>query len=73
MSEVLLVETQGPVAILTINRAESRNPLGHDGDGDAFAQVTARINADRTIRAAILTGADGAVGVDAKPSRPAAT
>jgi enoyl-CoA hydratase/carnithine racemase len=71
MSEVLLVETQGPVAILTINRAESRNPLGHDGDGDAFAQATARINADRTIRAAILTGAGKAfsAGGDLKAMR----
>lgn len=57
MSEFLLFETRGPVAVVTINRAESRNPLGHDGDGDAFAAVAARINADRSIRAVILTGA----------------
>lgn len=57
MNEVLLFETHGPVAILTINRAESRNPLGHEGDGDAFAAAACRINADRAIRAVILTGA----------------
>lgn len=57
MSEFLLFETRGPVAVVTINRPESRNPLGHDGDGDAFAAVAARINADRSIRAVILTGA----------------
>ena len=57
MSEFLLFETHGPVAVVTINRPESRNPLGHDGDGDAFAAVAARINADRSIRAVILTGA----------------
>ena len=57
MNEVLLFETHGPVAILTINRAESRNPLGHEGDGDAFAAAACRINADRSIRTVILTGA----------------
>jgi enoyl-CoA hydratase len=57
MSEVLLFETRGHVAILTINRAESRNPLGHEGDGDVFAAAAQRINADRNIRVAILTGA----------------
>jgi len=57
MNEVLLFETHGPVAVLTINRAESRNPLGADGDGDAFAAAASRINADRSIRAVILTGA----------------
>jgi enoyl-CoA hydratase/carnithine racemase len=57
MNEVLLYETHGPVVVLTINRAESRNPLGADGDGDAFAAAAARINADRAVRAVILTGA----------------
>lgn len=57
MNEVLLFETHGPVAVLTINRAESRNPLGAEGDGEAFAAAAARINADRSIRAVILTGA----------------
>jgi enoyl-CoA hydratase/carnithine racemase len=71
MSEVLLFETRGPVAILTINRAESRNPLGHEGDGEAFSEATARINADRNIRAAILTGAGKAfsAGGDLKAMR----
>jgi enoyl-CoA hydratase/carnithine racemase len=57
MNEVLLYETHGPVVVLTINRAESRNPLGADGDGDAFAAAAAQINADRAVRAVILTGA----------------
>jgi enoyl-CoA hydratase/carnithine racemase len=71
MSDVLLFETRGPVALLTINRAESRNPLGHEGDGDAFAAAAARINADRSIRAAILTGAGKAfsAGGDVKAMR----
>jgi enoyl-CoA hydratase/carnithine racemase len=71
MNEVLLIETHGPVAVLTINRPEIRNPLGHDGDGDAFAAAAARINGDRSIRAVILTGAGKAfsAGGDVKAMR----
>jgi enoyl-CoA hydratase/carnithine racemase len=53
----LLVEKNGPVVTLTINRPESRNPLGEEGDGEVFAQACQRINADRDVRCAILTGA----------------
>jgi enoyl-CoA hydratase/carnithine racemase len=53
----LLFEKTGTVVTLTINRAESRNPLGEEGDGDLFADACARINADRDVRCAILTGA----------------
>jgi enoyl-CoA hydratase/carnithine racemase len=53
----LLFEKTGTVVTLTINRAESRNPLGEEGDGDLFADACARINADREVRCAILTGA----------------
>jgi len=53
----LLVEKNGPVVTLTINRPESRNPLGEEGDGALFADACAAINADRTVRCAILTGA----------------
>lgn len=53
----LLFEKSGPVVTLTINRPESRNPLGEEGDGELFAEAAARINADREVRCAILTGA----------------
>jgi enoyl-CoA hydratase/carnithine racemase len=53
----LLSEKNGSVVTLTINRAESRNPLGEEGDGDLFAAACAAINADRDVRCAILTGA----------------
>ena len=71
MNDLLLIETNGPVTTLTINRPESRNPLGHDGDGDAFAAAAAKINADRNIRAVILTGAGKAfsAGGDLKAMR----
>jgi enoyl-CoA hydratase/carnithine racemase len=53
----LLVEKNGTVVTLTINRPQSRNPLGEEGDGALFADACAAINADRTVRCAMLTGA----------------
>lgn len=53
----LLVEQAGPVVTLTINRPESRNPLGEPGDGERFAAAAERINGDRDVRCVILTGA----------------
>jgi enoyl-CoA hydratase/carnithine racemase len=53
----LLYEKNGPVVTLTINRPQSRNPLGEEGDGDLFAQACLSINTDREVRCAILTGA----------------
>lgn len=59
-SAALLVEQSGPIVTLTINRPENRNPLGEPGDGELFAAAAARINADRSVRCAILTGAGSA-------------
>lgn len=56
----LLFEKTGPIVTLTINRPESRNPLGEEGDGELFADTAARINLDRDVRCAILTGAGSA-------------
>ncbi|MGB8363437.1 MAG: crotonase/enoyl-CoA hydratase family protein [Rhizomicrobium sp.] len=53
----LLFEKSGLVVTLTLNRPESRNPLGEDGDGELFVDAAHRINADRDIRCVILTGA----------------
>ena len=52
----LLFEKNGPVVTLTINRPESRNLLGEEGDGWLFAEAAARINADMDTRCVILTG-----------------
>lgn len=56
----LLFEKDDHVVTLTINRPESRNPLGEEGDGERFAQAAESINRDREIRCAILTGAGSA-------------
>ena len=56
----LLFEKDGHVVTLTINRPESRNPLGEEGDGERFAAAADRINQDREVRCAILTGAGSA-------------
>ena len=71
MSEALLLDVEGPVATLTINRPEARNPLGHDGDGELFSNAASQINAERGIRAVILTGAGKAfsAGGDVKAMR----
>ena len=53
----LLLEKRGFVATLTINRPESRNILGEEGDGALFSEAAAAINADREVRCAIITGA----------------
>ncbi|MFC4595466.1 crotonase/enoyl-CoA hydratase family protein [Sphingobium tyrosinilyticum] len=51
------IERHGHVAVLTLNRPESRNALGAIGDADEIAAACAAINADRDIRCVILTGA----------------
>ena len=54
---VLKLEKQGPIAILTLNRPEAMNALGQIGDGEAVDAVCREVNADASIRCAILTGA----------------
>jgi len=56
MSDELLYETRGPIAIITINRPESRNAINlavRVGLRDAFE----RFDEDPALRVAILTGA----------------
>lgn len=53
----LKYEKTAHVVTLTIDRPESRNSLGEEGDGEAFAQACSQLNADREVRCAILTGA----------------
>ena len=53
----LLFEKHGSIATLTINRPETSNALGEEGDGELFAKAAAKINSDPDLRCAILTGA----------------
>jgi enoyl-CoA hydratase/carnithine racemase len=57
MSDGLLYAKDGPIVTLTINRPETRNALGDPGDIQIWVDLVARINADRDVRAVILTGA----------------
>jgi enoyl-CoA hydratase/carnithine racemase len=56
----LRYEKSGPVVTLTIDRQETRNSLGEEGDGTLFAEAASRINEDREVRCAVLTGAGAA-------------
>jgi enoyl-CoA hydratase/carnithine racemase len=77
----VVVERQGPVARVTLNRPESRNALDR-ATRVALAAALADLDADRAVRVLILTGAGSAfcAGVDLKeasvtdgPEHPAAT
>lgn len=71
MSDLILIEKRGPIAILTLNRPEMMNALGQEGDGEAVSAACAQIEDDPSIRVAILTGAGRAfsAGGDVKAMR----
>lgn len=71
MSDLLLVERRGDAAVVTINRPDQRNALGFGDDGDVVDAHTRALNADRTLRCVILTGAGTAfsAGGDLKQLR----
>jgi enoyl-CoA hydratase/carnithine racemase len=54
---LVTLEKRGHVAVLTLNRPESLNALGAPGDGDQVREACDAVNADRDIRAVVLTGA----------------
>lgn len=54
---LLEISKSGHVTTLTLNRPDIMNPLGHAGDGDAFAAACDAINLDLEVRCVILTGA----------------
>ncbi|MEM9502048.1 MAG: crotonase/enoyl-CoA hydratase family protein [Pseudomonadota bacterium] len=68
---LLAISRDGPVTTLTIDRADSMNPLGRPGDGDDFTQVCTQLNRDMETRCVILTGAGHAfsAGGDIKAMR----
>ncbi len=68
---LISLSQDGPVTTLTIDRAETMNPLGAPGDGDEFREICDVINRDMGARCVILTGAGRAfsAGGDVKAMR----
>jgi enoyl-CoA hydratase/carnithine racemase len=60
VSSPLLIERDGPVAVLTINRPDTRNDVTDGGFIDALEAACRDIGADREIAAVVLTGAGSA-------------
>lgn len=59
-TDPILFEQRGHVAVLTLNRPETRNALSGEAMFAAFEQLFERIDADLGIRSAVLTGAGSA-------------
>ncbi len=55
--EPILFEQKGSIAVLTLNRPQTRNALSGEDMFSAFENIFARMNADENIAVAILTGA----------------
>ncbi|MDR2992098.1 MAG: crotonase/enoyl-CoA hydratase family protein [Burkholderiaceae bacterium] len=60
MSDLLLYEQSEGIATLTINRPEIRNAISDPDMIEALIAAIERLNADRSVRVAILTGAGSA-------------
>jgi 2-(1,2-epoxy-1,2-dihydrophenyl)acetyl-CoA isomerase len=60
IADPIVLELRGPVALLTLNRPDTRNALSGEEVFAAFEQVFERLNTDMTVRAAVLTGAGSA-------------
>ncbi len=60
MSDPVLYEQEGPVVTLTLNRHETRNAISEDEMVNGIVDACARINGDRSVRVAIITGAGSA-------------
>ncbi len=56
----ILVERRGHVVLLTLNRPETRNALSGEAMFAAFETIFEQLDADLSVRAAILTGAGSA-------------
>ena len=60
MPDPVLYEQNGHIVTLTLNRHETRNAISEDEMIDAIVDGCARINADYSVRVAIITGAGSA-------------
>ena len=68
---ILTVERRGRIALLTLNRPDSRNALSGAEDGAEFVRICAELNRDDGARCMVLTGAGSAfsAGGDVKAMR----
>ena len=57
MTDPVRVDREGPVAILTLDRPEARNPLSDPDMVEALETACARLDADRGVGAVVITGA----------------
>lgn len=60
MSDPILYEQDGHIVTLTLNRHETRNAISDDTMVEAIERACQRINADQSVRVAIITGAGSA-------------
>jgi enoyl-CoA hydratase len=78
MPETILVDDAGPIATITLNRPDKRNPIGPSTCGELVAALAA-IKANAANRVVILTGAGsvfsagGDLSAMQQPSGPVAT
>lgn len=71
LDDHLLLDMDGPLARLTLNRPDTRNPLGQGGDGERWGAAADAINANKALRCVIMTGTGKAfsAGGDLKAMR----
>ncbi len=60
MTEPLLITRRGHIALITLNRPDTRNALSGEDMFAAFESLVDDLNADPSVRAAVLTGAGSA-------------
>ncbi|MEN9493337.1 MAG: hypothetical protein RJA63_3786 [Pseudomonadota bacterium] len=60
MNSSIKLDIDGPVAVITLNSPQTRNALATQEQYAGIENACARISADRTIRAVIVTGAGSA-------------
>lgn len=54
---LIRIETHGPIQIWTLDRPERLNALPDPDDGEAFRSACEGVNADKSIRCVVMTGA----------------
>jgi enoyl-CoA hydratase/carnithine racemase len=69
VSDLILLDIRDAIATLTLNSPQLRNPISDPQMVDALVGLLERLNADRSIRAAILTGAGKAFSSGGNLSR----